>query len=179
MFSGKAGTGKTYCADIVMQLCKDAGLSVFKSPFARGVKETAQFMGWDLNKSGSGRKLLQDIGAAGRAYDPNMWVKSAINHVMDQDEYPFDAIVIDDLRYRNELVYIIDNEPLYKVIPIRMYAPSRELLVGTPEYYDISETDLDEFPFDKENIINNEPGFGLYRSLVEGIVYAAFAKYAA
>ena len=170
MFSGKAGTGKSWSSDTAQKLCDKLGLKTFKSPLAYGVKSTATYMGWDGEKDGKGRRLLQDIGKAGRAYDKDMWVRSAFTRIEEQVGYPFDAVFIDDWRFENEYKYVIDNEPLYKVIPIRMDAEDREILRGTPEYGDESETGLDAFSFPRLNYVCNNKNYLFYRSLVEDIV---------
>jgi hypothetical protein len=148
MFSGKAGVGKSFCSDFAQTILKVRGFNTFKTPLAYAVKETAKFMGWNGNKDVGGRRLLQSIGKAGREYDINMWVKKALGRVENEDRYPFDMIFIDDWRFKNEVKFILDNAPLYKPITIRVVAPDREILKGTPEYDDISETELDDFKFD-------------------------------
>lgn len=177
MFSGKAGTGKSYSADLAKELCEKAGLKTMKAHFAYGVKETARFMGWTGQKDRRGRKLLQDIGKAGRAYDPDLWVRQTFNYIEESVGYPYDAIFIDDWRFKNEYDYIVNNELLYKVVPIRMDAKDRESLKGTPEYDDISETDLDDFDFPFNNYLCNEEGYMFYRSCLEDIVFRSFVQY--
>lgn len=148
LFSGHAGVGKTYCAKLLINLLKENRISCGYFPFAYGVKETANFMGWDGEKHQRGRRLLQRIGQFGREYDPYMWVRSTMTRAEESIGYPYDAIVIDDWRFINEVEYIRSNEPLYKPITIRLGAPHREILKGTPEYNEISETELDEYYFD-------------------------------
>lgn len=177
MFSGKAGVGKSFTSDYAQKLCDEAGLSTFKAPLAYFVKETALFMGWDGKKDIQGRRLLQSIGTAGRAYDKDLWVGACFNRIENQTGYPFDAIFIDDFRYNNEYNYVVDTQMLYKAIPIRVQAPSREILVGTPEYNDSSETELDDFNFPPMNYVWNEPDYLYYRGCVEDIVYRSFVQY--
>lgn len=43
------------------------------------------------------RRLLQTIGAEGRAIDPNLWIRDAIN-----ESERHDMVVIDDMRFVNE-----------------------------------------------------------------------------
>ena len=148
MFSGKAGVGKTFLSDMIQKWCDEVGLKTLKSPFAYGVKETASFMGWDGNKDIRGRKLLQSIGNVGRVYDEDVWVRNTFIRIEEQVGYPFDAIFIDDWRFTNEFAYVFNQEPLYQPITIRVSSDSREILRGTPEYLDVSETQLDNFDFD-------------------------------
>jgi hypothetical protein len=155
LFSGKAGVGKTYCSDMMARLTDEAGLTHFKSLFAYGVKRTAKCMGWDGQKDDKGRHLLQEIGKLGRLYDPDLWAKSAFSFIENSDGYPYDCVFIDDWRFKNEYHYIGMNQPLYKVVPIRVHAPDREMLRGKVYYADISETELDSFPWFRYIVYNN------------------------
>jgi hypothetical protein len=148
MLSGHAGVGKTYCANQLAGLLSEAGLNSYQSHFANGVKFTARLMGWDGNKDKKGRLLLQNIGKIGREYNPYMWAKGEFDSLSSLPNYPFDAITIDDWRFENELSYVTKNEPLYKTITIKIVATDRECLKGTPEYDDISETELNDFKTD-------------------------------
>ena len=157
MFSGKAGVGKTFWSDILQKYLQDSGYKSYKSPFARGVKDTANFMGWNGKKDEKGRILLQEIGKSGRAYDINMWAKSAFLSIEDSVGYPYDCVFIDDWRFKDEYYYVVEKEPLYHPIRIRIEASEREILKGTPQYDDVSETDLDDFVFDYK-IDNHDDG---------------------
>jgi hypothetical protein len=152
LFSGKAGTGKTYWSDKLQLYLNNKGLKTYKAPFAFGVKSTATYMGWDGKKDQRGRRLLQRIGQDGREYDQDVWVRSTFNRIEDSVGWPYDAILIDDWRFINEYEYV-NKDWLYKPIRIRIEALNREILKGTPEYYEISETELDNFSFDC--VINN------------------------
>jgi len=78
-FFGEACCGKNTAALAVIEKYKGKA-SVKEYSFAAKIKEIAvKYFGWDGVKDEKGRKLLQTIGAAGRAYDPNVW----INHCHD------------------------------------------------------------------------------------------------
>ena len=147
MFSGHAGVGKSFCSDLAQKYCNELGLKTVKEPLAKDVKATAEFMGWRGVKDAAGRKLLQNIGSAGREYDKNLWVQSVFYRIDESVGYPYDVVFIDDFRFMNEFEYVRDNMLLYKPVPIRVIAPDREMLVGTPEYNDPSETELDNQDF--------------------------------
>jgi hypothetical protein len=176
MFSGKAGCGKSFSADLAQKLCNDLGLKTYRAPFAKGVKATANYMGWDGNKDTKGRILLQKIGFIGREYDKDMWVRSAMKDIEESVGYPYDAVFIDDWRFKNEYDYIFKNELMYKPIPIRIEAPSREILKGTPEYTDLSETELDDFDFPYTNYVCNDPDYLFYRDCLGDIIYREIIK---
>jgi hypothetical protein len=175
MFSGKAGTGKTFSANLAYEWCKELGLKPYKVSFAYAVKNTAIFMGWDGQKDAKGRKLLQDIGKAGRSYDIDLWVKKAFFTIEAQVGYPYDVVFIDDWRFKNEIKYILDNEKLYKPISIRVNALDREILTGTTEYSDISETELDDYTFDWT--IDNRKNCFFYRDDIKSAVLEEIRKY--
>lgn len=94
-FVGLAGSGKTYAATWFR--FRTGKGSVWS--FAGEIKTIAKSMGWDGVKDDRGRKLLQQIGSAGRAYDPWTWIS----------KMPIDQpIIIDDVRFTNEAEAIRD-----------------------------------------------------------------------
>lgn len=139
LFSGKAGTGKTTCANILKRLIEHDFLLVDIDSFAKGVKFEAKAQGWNGEKDAVGRKLLQDVGRIGRERDPNTWV----NQVIDRSMHPIpkDAVIVDDWRYPNELNRLRNNK-LFQVISVRINCPDKEILSGTAEANDSSETAL-------------------------------------
>lgn len=159
MFSGKAGTGKSYSADLIRKLASSYSLDSFNGSFARGVKDTARYMGWDGAKDNKGRVLLQKIGYCGREYDINMWARTEFNYISNHYDYPFDIVTIDDWRFKNEFDYVLNSERLYRPIKIRIDAPEREILLNTDAYNDASETELDDYKFD--HIVSNPIHFDI------------------
>ena len=115
MVTGKAGCGKDTFFRTVMKVRPQMYGHVRNYAFADKVKETARMYGWDKVKDDRGRKLLQDVGAVGRAYDKNVWV----NYILAQlKELPRNRIpIITDLRFSNEYTVIRDTlkEPIYVV----------------------------------------------------------------
>lgn len=155
LFSGKAGVGKTTCANMSIKFIKEIyGLNtpeVFS--FARGVKEIAeQAFGWDGIKDEKGRKLLQSVGKAGRDYNPDIWVERTLNRFYAGALFN-DYLVVDDWRFPNEYNYIVDNEPSLYAVSIRIESPEREILKGTDQYNDISEVSLPTVELE-ENVEN-------------------------
>lgn len=148
LLSGKAGVGKSFGSELLCKESRRQGYVTLSAHFATWVKQTAYAIGWDGVKDDAGRKLLQDIGKVGRDYDQNTWAKLTMNNIMDKPNFPYDVVVIDDWRFPNELSYIVDNEPLYKTIKIRIESKDREILSGSDLYNDVSETSLDGSAFD-------------------------------
>lgn len=134
LVSGKAGVGKTTFSNfLVGYLPKN---KTYIIPFALGVKEVARTgFGWNGCKDDEGRKLLQEVGAVGRRYDKDIWVKQALE-VAKYRRYS----IHDDWRFPNELNYFRNNN--INTLTIRIEAPDRESLKGSPLYTDISETSL-------------------------------------
>ena len=160
LISGKAGVGKTLTANTLVKKLEefDSSLLVIKNSFAKGVKELSKDFGWDGEKDEKGRKLLQDVGRLGREVNEDFWVDKMLVDTYEQtNSIPPNIIIIDDWRFPNESNYFKDK-PRVKLFNVRIEAPDREILKGTPEYNDSSETALDSW--DKYNIIffNYEDG---------------------
>lgn len=139
LFSGKAGTGKTTSANILKKLIGQDFFLVDIDSFADGVKLEATKKGWNGKKDAYGRKFLQDVGREGREKDINVWVNQVIARSINP--IPKDVVIVDDWRYPNELQRLRNNK-LFDVISIRINAPEREILAGTKEANDSSETAL-------------------------------------
>jgi hypothetical protein len=140
LISGKAGTGKTTTAKYLVKHLGKAGIF----PFADPLKAIARRMSWDGNKTEAGRRLLQGLGTLGREYNPFIWIKLSMDDALySAQDLDLDYIIVDDWRFPNEYEYVKSN-PGVQVFTVRMFAPNREILKGTPEYNDISETSLQE-----------------------------------
>src|ERR1035437_8553517 len=140
--SGKAGVGKTTLANMLQTyLFLEEQYSAYIAGFAYSVKETAYMIGWNGTKDESGRKLLQEIGKMGRDYNENVWVEKLLDRMDAKPEGFPEILIIDDWRFPNELDYL-RKLPGFEVFTIRISAPNRECLAGTPSYNDISENSL-------------------------------------
>jgi len=169
LFSGKAGVGKTTCAQRVYDIYSKEVMAKI-APIATGVKLTAQnSFGWDNVKDGKGRKLLQNIGQAGREYNENIWVELMFEHLLPADKrFPFDLILVDDWRFPNEYDFI-SNRSMYRVYRARILAPEREILKDSIAYNDISETSLDDYQKFEFVLDNTKSKEHLYNQL-DGIM---------
>ena len=165
LISGKAGVGKTtlagFLSDIVHGTEPHKTVVLLQS-IAWGVKQTAMNMGWNHEKDIKGRRLLQGIGKIGREHNPDTWVEIASKAITDT-HYHYGSfkdrhlryIWIDDWRFKNEARWFREMDYLFNTTLINIVAPSREILAGSPEALDVSETDLDDFT-DFDIIIDNE-----------------------
>ena len=68
ILSGKAGAGKDTCGEYLVSL------GYKRYAFADELKEIARELGWNGEKDEKGRTFLQELGSAGRNYDPDMWI---------------------------------------------------------------------------------------------------------
>ena len=164
LISGKAGVGKTTLAGLLSKIVRereDHKSVIMKQSVAWGVKQTAVNMGWNQEKDAAGRRLLQGIGKIGRAYDPDVWVRMAHKAICDTQyhygsfEKSLRYVWVDDWRFKNEARFFKDTDYQFRVRLVKVLAPSREILKGTPEALDISEVDLDDYT-DFDIIVENE-----------------------
>ncbi len=165
LISGKAGVGKTTFAGLLSRVVhenEDHKSVVMTHSIAWGVKQAATNMGWNGEKDVAGRRLLQGIGKIGREFNIDVWVEIANKGITDT-HYHFGSfedkglryVWIDDWRFRNEAKWFKEMDYLYRLLFVRVIAPSREILKGTPEALDVSEVDLDDYAhFDV--VIDNE-----------------------
>lgn len=118
LFAGKAGVGKNTSADLVEELYSlgvHSSVKIAQFSFAGSLKAIAKEMGWDGNKDEKGRRLLQQLGAAGRAYDKDVWAKCCLSAIQESD---CDIAMITDLRFPNEAKVIKEAYPDAKLIKV-------------------------------------------------------------
>lgn len=97
--AGKICSGKsTLCKGIIK---KFSNINFEKRSFADGVYELAYKL-FDMKEKD--RNLLQAIGTNMRKIDKDVWAKNTVKNIEGKN------IIIDDLRYPNEMKYLIDND---------------------------------------------------------------------
>ena len=115
LFAGKAGAGKNTSADLVENVYSGSAIKTAQFSFAGAFKRMAKEMGWDGKKDEKGRRLLQQIGAAGRAYDKDVWAKCCLKAIRESD---CDIAMITDLRFPNEARIIKEAYPDAELIKV-------------------------------------------------------------
>ena len=145
-FGGKMMVGKTTSANYLVDK-----KSFIKLSFADKIKEIARnYFGWDGAKDEKGRKLLQEIGDVGRAYDANIWIKYVEGKMQSLQNFDkIENFTIDDVRFKNEIDWIEKNNGI--VIKISRNSKYSINLHGVSH---ISENELNNYSF-KYNIDNN------------------------
>lgn len=98
-FAGKMQVGKTSAAD---HLVRRHGFR--KYALADPIKEIARdAFGWDGAKDEPGRRLLQEIGSVGRAYDPEIWLSRLAERLARDGA---ERSVVDDVRLAREVTFL-------------------------------------------------------------------------
>lgn len=138
LFAGKAGAGKNTSADAVEKIYSHGPVKTAQFSFAGSLKSIAKEMGWDGNKDEKGRRLLQQIGAAGRAYDKDVWAKCCLKEIQESD---CDIAMITDLRFPNEAKAIKEVFPTAKLIQVYGRGYNLGSIADDP-----SEHAFDEYP---------------------------------
>lgn len=103
-FCGLAGSGKNEAANAVLNKS-----DWFQVAFASAMKECARVVfGWNGVKDQKGRALLQEIGMAGRKYNPDVWIQHLSKEIaLLQQEIGFHSnFAITDVRFDNEAEFV-------------------------------------------------------------------------
>jgi dephospho-CoA kinase len=101
VFLGGFGSGKTYHAKLMKELLEERfGVTVHKVALADEIKRIAvEERGMNPDPKKKDRRLLQLIGAEGRAKDPDYWINTLISQILKNGKMPF---VLDDIRLMHE-----------------------------------------------------------------------------
>lgn len=93
---GKMRVGKTTCAEHLVS-CHGYRRYAIADP----IKDLARTgFGWDGRKDDRGRRLLQELGSAGRAYERRIWLRRFDEWFAAHGDVP---VVVDDVRLVNEV----------------------------------------------------------------------------
>lgn len=154
-FMGRMGSGKTTAARYL-----ESRYGFKRMSFSTPVKKIAmEYFGWDGAKDERGRRLLQVLGTeAGRAYDPDIWIKYASEEL---DRTPNTvSVAFDDVRFENEARWI---RALGGYI-IRIYRPSAPVSDHPSEALEIP----DDLVFSE---IVNDGGFRDFYAALDDVLY--------
>lgn len=144
MLSGVAGSGKDTAFNIIKRHYPNAE----RFAFADALKSIAANLTWDGNKDIKGRKLLQDLGQAARAYNPDVWVNIVANEIKGTNP---EIAVITDFRFPNEAKVL--KERFGDIFTVRITGRAENMQTYLKR--DSSEHALDKYTFDYY-ICNNE-----------------------
>lgn len=154
--SGKMQSGKTTAAQLIKKdlesriMPRGNPMVVKILPFAQKLKDIAiDLYGWDgdkgiyLNDKGiaikdKGRQLLIELGRKMREIRPTIWVDylyKKIDYLINNRSDEILVIIVDDVRYLNELEKLANFERSFRAIRIER--------MGIPTLNDPSETGLD------------------------------------
>ena len=146
LISGKAEAGKDSTFDILNRLIPD---EFKKNRMAYGdyVKDTAEKLwGWNGKKDEEGRALLQWWATDYvRARYPDFWVETVVR-LARVIKGEVNYLIITDVRFPNEITAWSKNE--FDVLTVRVERPGHENALTEEQRNHISETALDNWPFD-------------------------------
>lgn len=153
--SGKAGSGKTTLAKLVMQYLPDAHHFALAEALKMKVREEfcftdEQVFGTAKDKPGllsdqstgkplTPREVLIRVGQFYRSLDHMFWTTTCLRRIIGSLSWPSVAL-ISDVRYKNEALAIQGNDGLV----IRLERDPA-LLIHGPHENDPSETDMDDY----------------------------------
>ena len=147
LFSGKAEAGKSLSASLLKTMLEAQGKRVAIIPYGDYVKHTARLVwGWDGKKDAAGRQLLQWWGTdVVRAKHPDFWA-GTVARLSDALYGIVDYILVDDARYPNEILCWRYKDT--SLLTVRVERPGHENALTPEQRQHISETSLDNWPFD-------------------------------
>jgi hypothetical protein len=145
--SGKAQHGKDTFAKMLEEELLKKEKTVLIAHFADLVKYICKtIFGWDGEKDDKGRAILQYVGTdVVRKKNPNYWVKFIID-ILTMFNTDWDYILIPDCRFPNE--YELFKTSGLDASLIRVNRPNFESKLPKEQKEHISETALDNYPYD-------------------------------
>ena len=144
LISAKARHGKDTVAKILKELIEKSGKSVLICHFADHLKMLCQnSYNWVPGDKGPiGRIILQKVATVYRNNDPDCWA-NIVREITKS--CPEEYVIIPDWRYRNEAQVFGDMD----TTTVRVIRPDFDNGLTAEQNSHISETELDNFNFDK------------------------------
>ena len=153
ILSGKAQSGKNYCASIISDYYGELGLKTIVISYAFYLKVYAKnVLGWDGNEKTKPRDFLQQVGVEliKNNINPNMLVDRIIDDIKVYS-YFYDVIVINDARFVDEIDVVKNNFSNVFVIHI----DGKENSLTDAQRCHSTETGLDDYNDYDSVIMNN------------------------
>lgn len=147
--SGKMCVGKSTLTKGITEAL--GNLKVSTVSLAKPIKDLQNNIYKDLDLVMEGEKdrdLLIALGMWGRNKDSDFWLKQAIKQLESSDSH---IVICDDVRFQNEAEWFSKNGLL-----IRLEGEQRGDNVDESRKNDVTETNLDDYPF--EHVIHNNDG---------------------
>lgn len=182
--SGKKHTGKTSVANIVIRITGNSNPIRYakwdQCSFGTAVKEICSYITSDERSTYNSetkkyekakglsitrREFMQKLGTdVARAIDKDIWIKYLANNIFDDKGKLVRNVIIDDVRFKNEADFIVENGGLL----IRLEGNPGEIdeVVGTEHS---SENELDDYPF-KYVLNTNDIGTPRFISAISDIL---------
>lgn len=178
VIGGKGLAGKSTAARFILEyLNMFKGINAVIEPLAEPLKKNARdFYGWDGKKDERGRRLLQEVGDAGRNYDEDIYCKKLQDKILSSaDEGLYNFVLVDDWRYPNEKSFFANNW-FYDTTTIRVERQSA-LSGKVSEHRSENSLPLSEFEqlvYNKDSYYNFEiHNYGTlaeYESKLQGVI---------
>ena len=150
-FAGQSRSGKDTAIDYLMTLADRP----VKLHIADSVYSTARFITNEQvidNTDPRMRKLLQDIGTAGRNFSEDFWLKKLEDEIYKVEYQRFENIFITGIRYPNEVARL--RELGFRVIYLTRDLDVR-VSAGASNLAHHSETSLSTNDFNHADILSN------------------------
>ena len=152
LISGKAHSGKDYCADYIAEQLKIKGYTIVRDMFAKYIKGYLRdYYGWDgITKDDFYRNTLQQLGTDVIKEDLNYKCFHAKRLCEDFSivEKSFSYFIVSDMRFRDE-VYTMKAMFPDKILTIRINRTDIDVKKDLGKLAEHkSELDLDNFVFD-------------------------------
>lgn len=169
--SGKAGSGKDVCAEMIKMYCTELEMTTFKLAFADAVK-THCMRNFGYMSKDTDRHILQDFGTKIRSIEKDYWVREVYTAI-DAFRSLFDVFVISDARYENEM-NPFPYRLLYPIINVYVKRDF-ETKLGTTEYNHESEEmannpDLDKFHYVIDNNGTLEETYIQIKEMIDDVI---------
>lgn len=142
--SGKAGHGKDTAAQFLKEQLELGENSVLITHYGDLVKYVCKtFFDWDGQKNEAGRELLQTVGTdIIRSEDPDYWVRFVAD-MLGFFKTAWDYVLIPDVRFANEVEYLIKSG--FDVTHMRIVRDNYVSELTEEQQNHPSETALDDY----------------------------------